>query len=129
MVTWTALAFGAVLLVRAGTLVLPRRAGLVAWTSFALVIGTVAALTLPGNLMALRASRITLAPTEAVNWEVVQGDLRPGADVRRCDLFERLKGERIAARARVAIYENATNAFEHYHGQPFCSDPSYAGTG
>ena len=129
MVTWMALAFGAVLMTRGLTLILPRRVSLIAWTALALVVGTLAALTLPNNLMALRASRIGLAATEAVNWEVVQGDVTSGSDARRCDLFERLKDEPIADRARTAIYQNANAAFEHYHGQPFCSDYSYPAAG
>jgi len=127
MVTWTALALALVLVVCAASIVLPRRGGLVAWASFAVVIGTVGALTLPGNLMATRANRVALAVTEEINWEVALGDTASGSDARRCALYERLEDVRMAERARSAVYSNANAAFDHYHGQAFCSDPDYPG--
>jgi hypothetical protein len=127
MVTWTALALALVLVVCAASIVLPQRGGLVAWASFAVVIGTVGALTLPGNLMATRANRVALAVTEEINWEVALGDTAPGSDARRCALYERLVDARIAERARSAVYLHANAAFDHYHGQAFCSDPAYPG--
>jgi hypothetical protein len=127
MVTWTALAFGLVLLVRAISILLPRRGGLIAWTALAVVIGTVGTLTLPGNLMATRANRIGLAVSEEINWEVAQGDTTPGSDARRCALYERLEDAGMAERARSAVYLHANAAFDHYHGQAFCSDPDYPG--
>jgi hypothetical protein len=127
MVTWTALALALVLVVCAARIVLPRRGGLVAWASFAVVIGTVGALTLPGNLMATRANRVALAVTEEINWEVALGDTASGSDARRCALYERLEDVRMAERARSAVYSNANAAFDHYHGQAFCSDPDYPG--
>jgi hypothetical protein len=127
MVTWTTLALAAVLVVRALSIVLSRRNAVYVWTALALVIGAVAALTLPGNLMALRANRVSLAVTEAINWEVVQGDITPSSDARRCELYEELGKARVAERARVSIYTYANAAFEHYHGRAFCSDPQYPG--
>jgi hypothetical protein len=127
MVTWTALALALVLVVCAGRIVLPRRGGIVAWASLAVVIGTIGALTLPGNLMATRANRIGLAVPEEINWEVALGDTTPGSDARRCALYEQLEGVGMAERARTAVYVNANAAFDHYHGQAFCSDPAYPG--
>jgi hypothetical protein len=127
MVTWTALAFGVVLVGCAASIVLPRRGGLVAWASLAVLIGTGGALTLPGNMMATQANRIGLAVTEEINWEVVLGDTMPGSDARRCALYEQLEGVGMAERARTAVYVNANAAFDHYHGQAFCSDPAFPG--
>jgi len=116
-----------VLLVRALTVTLPRRGGILVWTVFAVVIGMGATLVLPGNLMATRANRIGLAVTEEINWEVAMGDTTAGSDARRCALYERLEDVSMADRARSAVYINANAAFEHYHGQAFCSDPAYPG--
>jgi hypothetical protein len=127
MVTWTALALALVLVVCSARIVLPRRGGIVAWASLAVVIGTVGALTLPGNLMATRANRIGLAVPEEINWEVALGDTTPGGDARRCALYGQLEGVGMAERARTAVYLNANAAFDHYHGQAFCSDPAYPG--
>jgi hypothetical protein len=127
MVTWTALALALVLVVCSARIVLPRRGGIVAWASLAVVIGTVGALTLPGNLMATRANRIGLAVPEEINWEVALGDTTPGSDARRCALYGQLEGVGMAERARTAVYLNANAAFDHYHGQAFCSDPAYPG--
>jgi hypothetical protein len=127
MVTWTALALALVLVVCATGIILPRRGGIVAWASLAVVIGTVGALTLPGNLMATRANRIGLAVSEEINWEVALGDTTRGSDARRCALYEQLEDVGMAERARTAVYVNANAAFDHYHGQAFCSDPAYPG--
>jgi hypothetical protein len=127
MVTWTALVLGVVLVVCAASIALPRRGGLVVWASLAVLIGTVGALTLPGNMMATQANRISLAVPEEINWEVALGDTTPGSDARRCALYEQLEGVGMAERARTAVYVNANAAFDHYHGQAFCSDPAFPG--
>jgi hypothetical protein len=126
MVTWTALAFCGVLAVLAVGFLMPGRPGLLAWAALAVVIGTVGALTLPGNLMALRANRVSYSVVDEINWEVVKGDIRPGSDARRCELFEQSK-EAIKFGAQRRLIENANLAFKYFHGQPFCSDPKYPG--
>jgi hypothetical protein len=126
MVTWSALAFCGVLTVLALGFLLPRPAGLVAWATLAAVIGTVGAMTLPGNLMALRANRVGYSVVEQINWEVVQGDIGPGSDARRCMLFEESR-DAIKFGARRRLIENANLAFKYFHDRPFCSDPKYPG--
>ena len=126
MVSWSALAFCGVLVVLAVGRLLPGRAGLLAWTAMAVVIGTIGALTLPSNLMAMRANRIASNVVDQINWEVVQGDTTPGSDARRCELFRQSAGALFPG-ARNRLLENANYAFEHFHGQRFCSDPSYPG--
>jgi hypothetical protein len=127
MVTWTALAFGLVLAVRALSLLLPQRSGAIVWVALAVVVGIVAALILPGNLMTLRAYRVHpgLAVTEKINWEVVLGDTTPGSDMRRCALFRQLEATMANEWTRERIYEHANSAFMHYHGKAFCSDQIY----
>lgn len=129
MVTWFGLAFCLVLVVRALTLAVPRRGGIVVWGALAVLVGTVGALTLPGNLMALRAYRVhpDLAVTEAINWEVALGDSTPESDARRCSVFRELADSMSDEWTRSRIYSDANIAFRHYHGLPFCSDPSYPG--
>jgi hypothetical protein len=128
MVTWFALALAAVLVTRALTLALPR-AGIALWTALALAIGITATLTLPSNLMALRAYRVhpALAVTETINWEVALGDTTAGSDARRCATFEALETSMPDEWTRSQIYAHANIAFRHYHGQPFCSDRAYPG--
>jgi hypothetical protein len=130
MVTWFALAFALVLLVRAGSLLLPSRGGVIAWTTLAVLIGALAALTLPSNLMVLRAYRVNpgLAVTEKINWEVVLGDATESSDSRRCLLFDQLEHSMSDEWTRNRIYSHANGAFWHYHGQPFCSDSAYPGS-
>jgi len=127
MVTWTALAFALTLVVRAVSIIVPRRGELPTWAAFAVLVGSIGVLTLPGNLLALQAHRVEpgLATSEAINWEVVLGDTSPDADARRCALFERLDQTLPAAFTRSAIYSNANAAFRHYHGRAFCSDSDY----
>ena len=129
MVTWMALAFALVLVIRALTIILPRRGAITAWVGLALLVGVAGILTLPSNLMALRANRVHLAVTDAISWEVVKGDTTAGSDIRRCDLYEQLEDASVAERARQAIYREANAAFDHYHGQAFCSDPRYPNGG
>ncbi len=126
MVTWTGYALCAVFAVLALSYLLPKAGGMVAWITLATTIGLIGALTLPGNLMALRANRINYQITEAINWEVVKGDLEPGSDARRCELFEQAKGVLFPGAWRRTV-ENANLAFVHYHGRTFCSDPTYPG--
>jgi hypothetical protein len=110
MVTWSALAFCGVLSVLALGFLPPRPAGLVAWATLAAVIGTVGAMTLPGNLMAPRANRVGYSVVEQINWEVVQGDIGPEVTPdgacslrsRGCDWFG----------ARRRLIENANLAFK-----------------
>jgi hypothetical protein len=129
MVTWTALAVAGVLGVRAIGLRLPKPAGLVTWAAMATVIAMMATLFLPSNMMVLRAYRAQpgLGVTESINWEVVLGDAAPESDQRRCDHFAQLAETMSDDWTRNTIYRNANTAFWHYHGQPFCSDPSYPG--
>lgn len=129
MVTWFGLALGAVLVARAMTLFLPRRAGIVVWSALALAIGITGTMTLPANLMVLRAYRVhpDLAVTEKINWEVALGDTTPGSDARRCATFEALETSMSDEWTRSQIYAHANIAFRHYHGQPFCSDPAFPG--
>jgi hypothetical protein len=63
---------------------------------------------------------------DQINWEVVQGDTTPGSDARRCELFRQSENA-ILPGTRKLLLENANFAFRHYHGQPFCSDPTYPG--
>lgn len=129
MVTWSALAVTAILAVISLGLVLPRPAGLVAWTALASVVAVMAALLLPTNMMALRAHRAqpSIAVTDAISWEVVLGDTGPGADQRRCETFERLGEVMSGGWTRDSIYRHANIAFQHYHSQPFCSELGYPG--
>jgi hypothetical protein len=126
MVSWTSLAFCLVLVVVALGIVRPRRAALVTWTALAVSIGTIAALTLPGNLMALRAHRITHTVTEAFNWEVVKGDLTPAGDARRCELFAEIEQES-TPRVQRSMRNYSTVAFQQFYGQSFCIDPEQSG--
>jgi hypothetical protein len=129
MVTWTALAFALVLFVRALSLLVPQPAGTVLWVALAALVGTVGALTLPGNMMALRAYRVHpgLSVTESINWEVALGDTTPQSDARRCAVFHQLTQSMSDEWTRSRIYAHANIAFEHYHGQAFCSDSKYPG--
>lgn len=124
VVTWTALVFCAVLTVLGMGLVLKRWIGTVAWMTLAVTIGLVGAMTLPGNLLAMRADRVANAPIEAIHWEIVQGDTAPGSDEWRCALFERARGA-LPERPLTKLYQKANTAYLVYHGQPFCSDPQY----
>jgi hypothetical protein len=128
VVTWTGLAFCLVLAVVALGLIFPRRRAVMTWIVLAIAIGTVATLTLPGNLMALRAARITHAVTDAINWEVVQGDTSQSGDARRCQLFDELDQQTsgYVTYARESIKNDSSTAFEIYHGAPFCSEFSPA---
>jgi hypothetical protein len=124
VVTWTGLAFCLVLVVVALGLIWPQRRAVMAWIALAIAIGTLATFTLPGNLMALRAARITHTVTDAINWEVVQGDTSQSGDARRCELFERLDEQTsgYVTYAREPIKNDSNTAFEIYHGAPFCSE-------
>jgi len=127
MITWAAFALAAVLAVRAVCLLLSPRGVLGLWAAFAVLVGAIAVLTLPGNMLALRAYRVGSTVTEAISWELVKGDTRPGSEARRCELFAQLGDAAVAERARVAIYLHTNQAFRHYHGQAFCSDAQYPG--
>jgi hypothetical protein len=127
--TWTGIAFCIVLLVIALGIAWPRRGAIISWAALAVAIGTVAALTLPGNLMALRAARVSHAFTDAINWEVVMGDTRQSGDARRCELYASID-DAVVPYARQALKEYSMKAFEVYHGEPFCSlatQPSESG--
>ncbi len=126
MVTWTGLAFCGILGTLAIAALVPRLPALATWTVLAVVIGSVGALTLPSNLMALRANRVSYQVVEAINWEVVQGDILPGSNARRCALFRESVGDIFPA-ARAKLIENANLAFRHYHGRYFCTDRKYPG--
>jgi hypothetical protein len=126
VVTWTGLAFCVVLVIVALGVIWPQRSALVAWATLAIVVGTVAALMLPGNLMALRAARITHSVTDAINWEVVKGDTTQSGETRRCELYARIDHD-VVAYAREPLKTHSNTAFEIYHGQPFCSDLGQSG--
>ena len=124
VVTWTGLAFALVCAVVAGCRLLPARLGFASWAAFAVLIGSVGAVTLPGSFLALHANRLNNQLTELVNSEVVYGDTRPGSDERRCALVEQMRHDpSLASWARTALVTHADAAFRRYHGQPFCSDP------
>lgn len=118
--TWTGIAFCIVLVVVALGIAWPRRGAIVSWTVLAIAIGTVAALTLPGNLMALRAARVSHEVTDAVNWEVVKGDTTQSGEERRCELYARIDHD-VVPYARRALKEYSMKAFEVYHREPFCA--------
>jgi hypothetical protein len=118
--TWTGIAFCIVLVVIALGLAWPRRGAITSWATLAVAIGTVAALTLPGNLMALRAARVSHAFTDAVNWEVVMGDTTQSGEARRCELYSSIDDD-VVLYARRPLKEYSMKAFEVYHGEPFCS--------
>lgn len=124
MVTSVGLAFCLVFAVLAVCALLRQRQAVAAWTAFAVLVGIVGAVTLPGNMMALRANRIIYTVSEAINWEVVQGDLGEGSHARRCELFERAEGT-MGDGSRGRLYLHANGAFERYYDQPFCSDPRF----
>jgi hypothetical protein len=123
VVTWVALATCVVLVLAALNLVWPRRRAFVAWTSIALVAGIGVTVTLPGDLMALRAHRVSHAVTDAINWEVVQGDTTPAGESRRCALLDQLEDEPETLTQRV-LPKYAETAFQRIHDQPFCSERS-----
>jgi len=120
VVGWFGLAFCLVLLVAAFGVIASPRGALVTWTALAAVIGIVAALYLPANLMALRVSRVTHALTEDVNWEVVKGDTTPEGNARRCELTAEMGRSPSPAVQRMRPFPNS--AFQLYTGQPFCMD-------
>ena len=120
VVSWVGLAFCLVLLVIAVGLVASVRSAGLTWGALAAVIGLLAAVLLPPNLMALRANRISHELSEAINWEFVQGDTTPQGEARRCALYAAIGGETLGYAARpFRLYTNA--AFEVVHGRPFCS--------
>jgi hypothetical protein len=125
VVTWTGLVFGVVLAVLALGKILPRPGGPAAWATLAVAIALVGTLALPGNLLALRANRVLLEVSEAINWEVVRGDTAPGGDERRCDLFERARLGVGGTGSRDRLYTHANTAFKTHYGQPFCSRPGF----
>jgi len=120
VVGWFGLAFCLVLLVAAFGVIASPRGALVTWTALAAVIGIVAALYLPANLMALRVSRVTHALMEDVNWEVVKGDITPEGNARRCELTAEMGRSPSSAVQRMRPFPNS--AFQLYTGQPFCMD-------
>jgi hypothetical protein len=122
VVGWFGLAFCLVLVVVAFGIVGSRRRALMSWSALAVVIGTAALVYLPGNLMALRATRVTHALTEEVNWEVVMGDTSSAGNARRCQLSAEIDRSTIPAVQRLRPFPNL--AFDVYHGQPFCMDPA-----
>jgi hypothetical protein len=120
VVTWFGLAFGLVFIVVAVGILSSKRGALLTWGALAAVIGIVAAIFLPPNLMALRASRISHEYTEAINWEFVQGDTTPQGEARRCALYAALNPHTVGYAERAfRLYTN--EAFEAVHGRPFCS--------
>jgi hypothetical protein len=123
VVTWAALALTAVLLVRAAGLLLPGRAGTAAWVALCVVVGVTGAYTLPGNLLALRANRVSpgLHATDTILWEAVLGDPDPQGDARRCAALADLAATMPAGSTRRSIVRGADATFRHYHGAPFCS--------
>lgn len=119
VVVWTCLAFAAVLTVLAIG-ILRRRAALAAWGLLAVVVAGLIAYTLPGNLMAMRAQRITQDVSESVYWAVAKGNTGDRDDERRCELYERIDHDGVPY-ARNNTKEYAQLAFQHYHGEPFCA--------
>ncbi|MGH8835601.1 MAG: hypothetical protein ACRDWG_11510 [Actinomycetes bacterium] len=120
VVTWVGLAFCLVLVVVAVGILSSRRGALLTWGALAAVVGIVAAVFLPPNLMALRASRVTHEFTEAINWEFVQGDPTPAGEARRCELYAAIDGKTVGY-AEKAFLNYTNSAFEAVHGRPFCS--------
>jgi hypothetical protein len=120
VVTWFGLAFCLVLLVVAVGILSSMRGALLTWGALAAVIGIVAAVFMPVNLMALRATRITHQFTEAINWEFVKGDTTPQGEARRCALYANISGKTVGY-AENAFLNHLNPAFEVYHGRPFCS--------
>lgn len=120
VVTWTGIAFCIALIVVALGMLWPRRGALAGWMALTIAIGTVAAVTLPANMMGLRAARVDFTVTDAINWEVVKGDTTPEGDTRRCDLYAQI--DHVQQYAREPFREFTSAAFELYHGQPFCKE-------
>lgn len=120
VVTWTGLAFCLVLVVVAVGILGSRRGALLTWGALAAGVGLVAAVFLPPNLMALRASRITYEFTEAINWEFVKGDPTPEGEARRCALYAAISGRTLGYAER-AFRQQTNPAYEAVHGRPFCS--------
>ncbi len=105
---------------------MPGRGAVAVWIVLAVIVGAIGAITLPSNVMALRANRVEYQAVEAINWEVVLGDTTRGSDKRRCELFKR-SGTYIYPAARHKLIESANFAFQRYHDRHFCSDPKYPG--
>jgi hypothetical protein len=124
MVTSVGLAFALVFAVLAICALLRRSHAMLVWTALAVLIGIVGAITLPSNILALRANRIIYTASEAINWEVVLGDTGPGSDARRCELFVRAEGT-MGRGTLDRLYRHADAAFERQYGQDFCSDPEF----
>jgi hypothetical protein len=123
MATWTLFAFAGSMVIRAATLVWSRRA------ATALVIGVAVAMVAMGahalttNLPALAASRAhpTTIIVDSIQWETVLGDLTRAGDERRCQTLEDLSESRIGSGSLNRITSGAEAAFQHYHGQSYCS--------
>lgn len=117
---WIGLSLAVVLVVLAIGLLWPRRVAPALWLVLALTLGTIAATTQPANVVALRAARVLNATTEAINVEVVRGDLSPTGAKRRCDLFRRIDDPDVPEYARPKLKQSSNVAFKIFHGQPFC---------
>ncbi len=126
VIIWTAVALSVVLVVRAFAL-LPGRAralGDVALVGLLVVVVGVVGLYYPRNVSSsqLYRAHIKTQAMDAVQWQVALGDLTRGADGRRCDTLERVIESYGEYNPRVErIIVNTYRAYEHYHGQTYCS--------
>lgn len=125
VVTWSALALAAVVLIR---LLMRARIRPLTWASVAVlttVIAVAIAVYFPRNVMSAQANRASESVqfTDTLQLELALGDTSKTADERRCraitDEVEQRRSGLTTAVARTV--NSAYRAFEFYHGQPYCS--------